>query len=703
MTPMLGKPLSEFIFVDPNDEAAVAKAEEDLRQTEITQPTVLTIDLALTQLLAAYGIKPDMTMGHSLGEYGALVASGSLTFEDALAAVSARGRGMTKVAVKDTGRMAAVFAPLAEVERILKTIDGYVVIANVNSGQQSVIGGASQAVEQAMEIFLQAGFNVVPLPVSHAFHTSIVAPASEPLREMLATLHIQSPKIPIVANVNGEFYPTGPDVVPQMLDLLALQVASPVQFVKGLNTLYNAGARVFIEVGPKKALQGFAEEVLGERGDIISVFTNHPKVGDIPSFNQALCALYAAGLGRGKAEAAAEIPAKAAVAQSAPSASTGDVEPAAVEASLAAAVKAPTAVPFSQAAIPAAAAPTQAPIPSNGGYGELGRLVAESLDRNGWQITHGQKSVPPFAPVVITGASLGLPGTEHIFDDGNIERILRGDQFITAIPKQFRNAMLDKHIRRLVKSEEGEPTFETITNVEDVIKLAGRGGAFDLESEFGVPSEHLAALDRVTRLAIAAGIDALRDAGIPLVMRYKTTSKGTQLARAVGIARRHAGRYRRNLRARPFPATTPLRRSCPAISPIMPVAQELAMLEDWRAQSGQWAFRAGTGDGSAHRRIARHDLEKKPYVFDRRFLLRVLSMGHSQFAELHRRSRSQHANQCGVRQRRSCGWAGAGLDPRRPLPPRDRHLRRRRYLRQHDRMVRRRLPGQRSGRDRRTR
>ena len=632
MTPMLGKPLSEFIFVDPNDEAAVAKAEEDLRQTEITQPTVLTIDLALTQLLAAYGIKPDMTMGHSLGEYGALVASGSLTFEDALAAVSARGRGMTKVAVKDTGRMAAVFAPLAEVERILKTIDGYVVIANVNSGQQSVIGGASQAVEQAMEIFLQAGFNVVPLPVSHAFHTSIVAPASEPLREMLSHLHIQSPKIPIVANVNGEFYPTGPDVVPQMLDLLALQVASPVQFVKGLNTLYNAGARVFIEVGPKKALQGFAEEVLGERGDIISVFTNHPKVGDIPSFNQALCALYAAGLGRGKAEAAAEIPAKAAVAQSAPSASTGDVEPAAVEASLAAAVKAPTAVPFSQAAIPAAAAPTQAPIPSNGGYGELGRLVAESLERNGWQITHGQKSVPPFAPVVITGASLGLPGTERIFDDGNIERILRGDQFITAIPKQFRNAMLDKHIRRLVKSEEGEPTFETITNVEDVIKLAGRGGAFDLESEFGVPSEHLAALDRVTRLAIAAGIDALRDAGIPLVMRYKTTSKGTQLPERWGLPdamRDDTG----VIFGSAFPGYDSYAEIMSGYFADHARRQELARLEAWRLQAANGHSVLGQ---EMDRRIdeLRATLEKEPYVFERRFLLRVLAMGHSQFAEL---------------------------------------------------------------------
>ncbi len=104
MTPLLGKPLTDFVFVDQTDPAAVAKADEDLRQTAITQPAVLAIDLALTRLLAAYGIQPDMTMGHSLGEYGALVASGALPFEDALLAVSARGRGMTRVAVADTGR-----------------------------------------------------------------------------------------------------------------------------------------------------------------------------------------------------------------------------------------------------------------------------------------------------------------------------------------------------------------------------------------------------------------------------------------------------------------------------------------------------------------------------------------------------------------------------------------------------------------------
>src|SRR5438477_2881173 len=143
MKPLLGKPLPEFIFVDKADPAAIAQPEDDLRQTAITQPAVLATDIALTRLLAAYGIQPDMTMGHSLGEYGALVASGALRFEDALEAVSARGREMTRVSMDDNGRMAAVFAPLEEVERILKTIGGYVVIANLNSNVQAVIGGAS--------------------------------------------------------------------------------------------------------------------------------------------------------------------------------------------------------------------------------------------------------------------------------------------------------------------------------------------------------------------------------------------------------------------------------------------------------------------------------------------------------------------------------------------------------------------------------
>ncbi|HZC24089.1 MAG TPA: beta-ketoacyl synthase N-terminal-like domain-containing protein, partial [Candidatus Binatia bacterium] len=609
MTPLLGKPLTDFVFVDEADPAAVAKADEDLRQTAITQPAVLAIDLALTRLLAAYGIKPDMAMGHSLGEYGALVASGALPFEDALEAVSARGRGMTRVAVADKGRMAAVFAPLNDVERILKTIEGYVVIANINSEHQAVIGGASDAVTKAMDVLQRAGYEVSPLPVSHAFHTSIVAPASEPLRQELARLRMESPRLPIVANVNGEFYPTGPGVVPEMLDLLARQVASPVQFVKGLRTLYEAGARIFVEVGPKKALQGFAEDVLGERGDVVSLFTNHPKFGDVASFNQALCGLYAAGLGRGvvaaEARAASSVPA---------SAQTGHAKPIKLT---------PAAKSFASSLEPA------------GGdhFAELGHFFADVLER-GWQMYRGQDRAATSAPVVITGAALGLPGTEHIFDDGNVAAILRGDQFIDLIPTRLRKAMLDKHITRLVKSDNGGPTFETINNVADVIKLAGRGNSFDLENEFGIAPDRRAALDRVSQLAIAAGIDALRDAGIPLVMRYKTTTKGTLLPDRWALPddlRDDTG----VIFASAFPGCDSYADEMARYYTDRSRHEQLGLLESLLARSTK-----ANGDSILDQEIERRSeelrdsLEKSPYVFDRRFLLRVLSMGHSQFAEL---------------------------------------------------------------------
>jgi acyl transferase domain-containing protein/NAD(P)-dependent dehydrogenase (short-subunit alcohol dehydrogenase family) len=612
MTPLLGKPLSDFIFIDASDADAFARADQDLRQTAITQPAVLATDLALTRLLAAYGIQPDMTMGHSLGEYGALVAAGALPFVDSLEAVSARGRGMTSVAMEDNGRMAAVFAPLEEIERILQTIEGNVVIANVNSNRQAVVGGASQAVEQAMQAFKKAGYEVAPLTVSHAFHTSIVAGASKPLRKVLEHLHLQSPCLPIVANTNGEFYPMGPDVLPQMLDILTQQVAAPVQFVKGLRTLFDAGARVFVEVGPKKALQGFVDDVLGDRDGVVSLFTNHPKQGDIASFNQALCGLYAAGLGRGVAEA----PAKAEISPAA-SASRSPVE-------------APKPVPAPVAFANTSAATSDPSMTDR--YLQLGRLFADTLER-GSQIWRGKKDQPADLPVVITGAALGLPGTHPIFDDSNVERILRGDQFINLIPAHLRQAMLDKHITRLMKSDNGGATFETISDVADVIKLAGRGGAFDLPAEFGVSAERAAAFDRVTSLAIAVGIDALRDAGIPLVMRYKTTSKGTQLPDRWALPealRDDTG----VIFGSAFPGLDSFADEMDRYYTDHARREQLATLQ---------TLLAPVVDGNGHSKLAleltrrieelRATIEKQPYVFDRRFLLRTLAMGHSQFAE----------------------------------------------------------------------
>ena len=339
------------------------------------------------------------------------------------------------------------------------------------------------------------------LPGSHAFHTEIVSPASGPLAQTLTRLGVKPPVMPIVANLTGDFYPA--DVTKeQIVDILAQQVGSPVQFVKGLRTLYAAGARVFVEVGPKRALAGFADEVLGEDPEVMALFTNHPKLDDLVAFNQALCGLYAAGHGAGRIELAPE-----------------PVQPPAPVA-LAPVPTTPTPLP-----VPA---PAPTPVSADGDrYVALGRLFAEFMDR-GFELYSGRRGAPP-ARIVITGVSMGIPGATHMFDDDNLERIFRGQSLIESIPAELRNAMAAKRITRLVKGADGEASFETISDPADVVKLAGRGHGFDLVQDFGFPADRLAALDRVTQIAIAAGIDALRDAGIPLLLRYRTTTKGTTL------------------------------------------------------------------------------------------------------------------------------------------------------------------------------
>ncbi len=407
MTPLLGRPLSSYIFVDGDDPAAVKQLESELLQTEITQPAVLATDTSIHKMLAAYGMHPDMVMGHSLGEYGALVAAGSLTFEAALEAVSARGKEMASLEVPDKGAMAAVFGPMTEIQRIVDATDGYVVVANINSNNQAVVGGATDAVMRAIEQFAAAGMQAVRIPVSHAFHTSIVAPASVPLIASLQRLDVKPPRIPIIANVSGDFYPTDA-TSDTMLDVLGKQVASPVQFVKGLNTLYDAGARVFVEVGPKRALHGFVEDVLGDRDGVLALFTNHPKFPDVVALNQALCGLWASGIGFDEPDPSAAGPI-------------------------------------------ATARPTSVPAASNGAPDDrimqLGRLFAGVIEEGLRIYGVDEPATPPTPepapaapapepepaaeePVVITGAALGLPGVDRVFDDENIARILGGQQFI---------------------------------------------------------------------------------------------------------------------------------------------------------------------------------------------------------------------------------------------------------------------------------
>ena len=606
MAPILGQALTSHFFVDSDDPDSLRAAEQSLMQTAITQPAVLAMDTAIYELLLAYGFRPDMAMGHSLGEYGALIAAGVLAFPAALEISALRGHEMARVSNGDQGWMAAVFAPLDAVEETLAQIDGYVVAANINSYSQCVIGGASDAVAEAIDLFNERGYRAVRIPVSHAFHTRIVAHASQPLRQALERYEISPPALPLVTNVTGEFYPADPGAIK---DLLERQIASPVQWVKGLETLYDAGVRTFVEVGPKKALKGFVDDVLGNRNDVLSLFTNHPKTGEVQALNHALCGLYAAGYGIAPAE-----PGSISVSQP-------DSRPASAPA--ATMLSSPQEVAPMTPVQPAASAHAlnQALLQALQHIAQAAPASAAVYDRN----------AVPAGSVVITGAGLGLPGPDKaVMDPDNALRILHGEQFIDLIPERFRRRIADKRITRLVKGEDGSGRFETIEDPAEVIKLAGRAGSFDLAAEYGVPEKLVEALDTTTQLAMAAGLDALREAGIPLVQTYKLTSKGTYLPDKWVLPeplRDETGVIFASL----FPGNDRMAEEFRHYFAWESRRQQLEMLEDLRQYASDPAVQAEINRRAAGLREA---IAAEPYEFDRRFLFRIMAMGHSQFAEL---------------------------------------------------------------------
>jgi acyl transferase domain-containing protein/acyl carrier protein/NAD(P)-dependent dehydrogenase (short-subunit alcohol dehydrogenase family) len=650
MTPILGKPLTSYIYVDANDPDALKKAEYDLMQTAITQPAMLMLDAALCRLLKEYGFEPDMVMGHSLGEYAALNAAGVMPFAEALEASAARGAEMSRVKVDDNGWMAAVMAPLDVVLSTLNEIDGYVIPANINSYNQVVIGGASKAVERAIEVFTQKGYQAQRIPVSHAFHTRIVAPASGPLRKQLDRFHITPPRIPLVANVTGELYPT---TVEEIKDILEKQIASPVQWVKGLETLYREGVRCFVEVGPKKALKGFVDDVLGSKPDVVSLFTNHPKTGTLQSFNQALCGLYAAGYGlvdetittrqdgavQSGATVAATVASAAtpAVASASAPVVSAPVPASAPVVSAPASTPAPVASATAVASAPARPTTEEANMVNGIPIDTLGKLLVQAL-QGAQAVQHPatpgalvyDRNLPPTGSVVISGTGLGLPGAgKPVMDEQNALRILHGEQFIDLIPERFRRQMLARNITRVVKSEDGSGSFETLTEPDEVIRLAGRPGPFNLSEEYGVPAKLVEALDSTTQLAMAAGLDALREAGIPLVQTYRRTTTGKDLPDRWMLPealRDETG----VIFASAFPGLDRVAEEFERYYIYEHRREQLEMLE---------ALRQTTTDPATLSEIVRRIgelrslLEREPYVFDRRFLFRILAMGHSQFAE----------------------------------------------------------------------
>ncbi len=246
---ILGIDLSSIMFDGP---------EEKLKQTEFTQPAIFLHSVALFKTLNA---TPDMVAGHSLGEFSALVACGAVQFEDALKIVRRRGELMQQAGTENPGTMAAIIGMEDEaVENICSEATSAtgkeVIAANYNCPGQLVISGYIEAVEKAVEIAKEKGARMAMLlPVSGAFHSSLMQPALDGLRDQLEQLEISIPACPIYSN-----YTADPTTDPEAIrSNLLNQLLNPVRWTQTLQNMIEQGASSFVEVGPGKVLQGLVK------------------------------------------------------------------------------------------------------------------------------------------------------------------------------------------------------------------------------------------------------------------------------------------------------------------------------------------------------------------------------------------------------------------------------------------------------------
>jgi [acyl-carrier-protein] S-malonyltransferase len=276
----LGFPLSKLIFEGPEDQ---------LKLTEHTQPAILTVSVAATRILmpalADKGIQPAFAAGHSLGEYSAHVAAGTLSFADAVRTVRSRGRYMQQAVPAGEGAMAAILGlpatliaevcyqacdkltplPTMPQAKTFNTKLAVVSPANLNSPDQTVISGANGAVRLAADLCKQAGAKrTVMLPVSAPFHCALMQPAQDCLAKDLETLAFNDPAIPIAVNVDARLVTSAGG----SRDCLIRQVTGSVRWVECIQLLAAQGVTHFIEVGPGKVLSGLNRQILGKDSPI---------------------------------------------------------------------------------------------------------------------------------------------------------------------------------------------------------------------------------------------------------------------------------------------------------------------------------------------------------------------------------------------------------------------------------------------------
>lgn len=583
--------LLEVIFGSPN--LSQEENSNRLRQTEFTQPAIYSVEMALVQLFKTEGITPGIVGGHSLGEFAALSTAGVLSFEDGLKIVIKRGKAMSELPPGVQCTMAAIFTSPKIVEKTLNELSiEDVSISNYNSTSQTVISGELSAVESVVKIFSEKEIRALKLNVSNAFHSIFVAHAEEKLKTFLKSIEFKSPRIPVFSNVTGKIYTDNPD---KIKSILLKQITSPVRWVDEILNIYRSGGRKFIEIGPKKALFFFTKDILKKNKDIEVNFTLSPKSSEEEHLQKIFEKFKALK----------------------PTSSVDEIKtisPSLRDQKLNIAKKFPTPL-IKQDILSSNEELTKIrQLPFFNEFLDEQKELLSSLMIHGFR-NYLKKYQPLLenqyakngswfnsTPVVITGVGIGLPGKNRkVFDDKNIDDIFEGINLIEPISNEYQEQLFQKNIIRLEKSPNGNAKFVPVDDLSKVIHLAGQLGDFNPTGDYQLNPKMLNALDITFQLAICAGYDALKDAGIPLVRSTIKTSTGKTLS------------------------------------------GDWALPESLQDDTGIIFASAFPGyDNFAEEFLYCSNIDQNQQdstedsvkSFNRSFLFRVLSMGHSQFAQL---------------------------------------------------------------------
>ena len=417
-----------------------------------------------------------------------------LPFDDAMRLIIKWADLMYEATLKVPGKIMVVFKNEKETKHLIrKSFVSHVYITNKNSEKQTAVSGQAEDIEKFCVFLAQQEIFYKKLNLTGAFHTPLLKDASEKLRAYLDTITFnETPFGKIISNTTARPYP---EIREEVKDLLARQIISPVEFIKSIEDVYMSGKIHFIEIGPSRLLVNLLKNInIGEYHTAVSV---DAKIGEIKSFEA--CRKYLLSCN-----------------------AIFETKPVPVNGS--------EITPENREKLPKIEMSEDFE-----SFKQNNQKLIDQILYKEYQHQKRQSAIDAIERydfntnrILISGVSVGLPDkARRVFAADNFDAILNGENFIDSLTVEAQEKIIDKNIIKLYKQPDGNARFVQITKTEDVIHLAGQLGYFDLKDEYGIKTQY--DISMAIAIAIAAGIEALKDANIPLVMQYRKVKDGKSM------------------------------------------------------------------------------------------------------------------------------------------------------------------------------